>query len=121
MPILYYNRITRFSLALLLLCASAVVPALPPSANHPGNSKHYPEHREITETVATGMGFSEEEQKVLWKGAMAPDDFDWDTPAAHGQTPNDADGKIIGIPEVAKAQAFPRRSSKREPKPTNSA
>jgi len=60
-------------------------------------------HRKLAYDAARGQGFSDEAAKIIAIGAVAPDQSDWETAAAHGQTPNDANGYPTMTPDQAVA------------------
>ena len=68
-----------------IVCASAYFGQLA----HALNSD---DHRRVTQKAAAGL-FSPQAAQVLAQAATEPDVYDWDTAAAHAQTPNDSDGK----------------------------
>ncbi len=49
-------------------------------------------HRALAFEAARRAGFSETAVRIIAVGAAAPDLYDWETAAAHGQTPNNNNG-----------------------------
>jgi len=51
------------------------------------------DHRTISAEAAGSFGFSPEAVQLIGQAATEPDIYDWNTAAAHAQTPNDQSGK----------------------------
>jgi len=69
-------------------------------------------HWSITYAAARNAHFSVSASRIIADGATAPDEFDWNTPAAHAQTPNDSQGLPI-LSVAAATQAFERYSQEK--------
>jgi len=52
--------------------------------------------------VSRSLGFSPQAVQLLGQAATEPDKYDWDTAAAHAQTPNDPHGRPILSTDLAK-------------------
>jgi hypothetical protein len=68
------------------------LPAILVLAQFPALALSSREHYRLTYQSAIHAGFSPAAAKVLAQGSVYADWFDWNTPAAHAQTPNDANG-----------------------------
>jgi hypothetical protein len=79
-----------------IVCASAYFGQLA----HALNSD---DHRRVTQKAAAGL-FSPQAAQVLAQAATEPDVYDWDTAAAHAQTPNDSNGNPALSPSQAVEQ-----------------
>lgn len=63
------------------------------------------EHRTISAEVAGTFGFSPEAVQLMGQAATEPDLYDWNTAAAHAQTPNDESGKPSMTARAAEQQS----------------
>jgi hypothetical protein len=61
------------------------------------------DHRGVTQEAAVGL-FSPQAAQLLAQAATEPDVYDWETAAAHAQTPNDSNGKPALSPSQAVEQ-----------------
>ena len=62
------------------------------------------DHRSISADAATSSGFSPQAVKLIAQAATEPDQYDWDTAAAHAQTPNDDSGRPTLSAQIAEQQ-----------------
>jgi hypothetical protein len=58
-------------------------------------------HHDLAFKSAKDAHFSDAAAEIIAIGAVAPDQYDWETAAAHGQTPNDKNG----YPKMSKGEA----------------
>jgi len=79
-----------------IVCASAYFGQLAYALNSA-------DHRRVTQKAAAGL-FSPQAAQILAQAATEPDVYDWDTAAAHAQTPNDSNGKPALSPSQAVEQ-----------------